>query len=138
MHCTFDFCPQTSQLKDSNVTNVLIHTLDFQVAKVCSTYELEYVYVCTFKMYGLFSLECGCNLQGTEKGDPTCNNDDGKCNCKCDVDGDKCATCSKGYYSFPQCLGKRKIEINIILGSKVSVFQSVNVLKKVQLIANVT
>ena len=93
----------------TNVTNVLIHTLDFQVAKVCSTYELEYVYVCTFKMYGLFSLECGCNLQGTEKGDPTCNNDDGKCNCKCDVDGDKCDTCELGHQGFPDCHGKFQI-----------------------------
>ena len=76
-----------------------------------------------------------CNKEGSK--DKTCDKE-GKCTCNDHVDGDKCATCSEGFYSFPQCLGKRKNKINTILGSKVSVFQSVNVLKKVQLRANVT
>ena len=54
----------------------------------------------------IFYLECKCNLQGTEKGDPTCTNDAGKCNCKCDVSGDKCDTCELGHEGFPDCHGK--------------------------------
>ena len=27
------------------------------------------------------------------------------------VDGDKCSSCSEGYYKFPQCLGKRKVKL---------------------------
>ena len=54
----------------------------------------------------IFYLECQCNLQGTEKGDPTCTNDAGKCNCKCDVSGDKCDTCELGHQGFPDCHGK--------------------------------
>ena len=60
----------------------------------------------SFDLFWFFILlECGCNVKGTEKGDPTCNNKDGKCNCKCDVSGDKCDTCELGHQGFPDCHG---------------------------------
>ena len=30
----------------------------------------------------------------------------GECSCKAHVGGDKCDTCSAGYYNFPACTGK--------------------------------
>ena len=35
----------------------------------------------------------------------TCNAN-GKCNCKANVVGNKCNTCSVGFYNFPTCQGK--------------------------------
>ena len=40
-----------------------------------------------------FFVACGCNEQGVEKNDLTCGDKDGKCNCRCDVRGDKCNEC---------------------------------------------
>ena len=45
--------------------------------------------------------DCNCNADGSE--DLTCDADTGKCHCKCDVEGDKCDTCTAGHHSFPDC-----------------------------------
>ena len=47
-------------------------------------------------------IACGCNEFGVENGDLTCNKE-GKCNCKCDVSGDKCNECKPGHHGFPDC-----------------------------------
>ena len=51
-------------------------------------------------------IACGCNEQGVEKDDLTCGDKDGKCNCKCNVRGNKCNECEVGHYGFPKCTGK--------------------------------
>ena len=50
-------------------------------------------------------IACGCNVQGVEKNDFTCDRE-GKCNCRCDVRGDKCDECEIGHHGFPKCTGK--------------------------------
>lgn len=47
-------------------------------------------------------------MEGVENGDPTCDND-GKCNCKCDVAGNKCDVCEVGHQGFPDCHGKMRL-----------------------------
>ena len=37
--------------------------------------------------------------------DDTCDAETGKCHCKCNVEGDKCDTCTAGYHTFPDCHG---------------------------------
>ena len=44
--------------------------------------------------------ECKCSENGAV--DNTCD-DDGKCTCKEQVDGDKCDKCLQGHYNFPMC-----------------------------------
>ena len=71
--------------------------------------------------------ECGCNLQGTEckdidtciptsilesLKDITCDND-GKCNCRCNIKGDKCDGCNAEFWSYPHCHGKTILRNNI-------------------------
>jgi hypothetical protein len=51
-----------------------------------------------------FYSECGCNQEGVEDGDMNCDKD-GKCNCKCNVYGDKCNECNAEYFGFPVCHG---------------------------------
>lgn len=36
----------------------------------------------------------------------TCDAITGKCHCKCDVEGDKCDTCTDGHKGFPDCHGQ--------------------------------
>ena len=50
------------------------------------------------------SIACNCNAEGSE--DLTCDAITGKCHCKCDIEGDKCDTCTNGHKSFPDCHGK--------------------------------
>ena len=50
-------------------------------------------------------LACNCNEKGTEEGDFTCDAVTGKCHCKCDVEGDKCDTCTSHHKGFPDCHG---------------------------------
>ena len=49
-----------------------------------------------------FNLACKCDEQGslTELCD-----DDGKCDCKPNIVGEKCDACLDQFYSFPQCKG---------------------------------
>ena len=56
-------------------------------------------------MFKVYFVACVCNKQGVEKGDETCDKN-GKCNCRCDVIGDKCNECEIGHHGFPNCTGK--------------------------------
>ena len=42
-------------------------------------------------------------MEGSE--DETCD-DQGRCNCRCNVKGDKCDECNTEYWGFPACYGK--------------------------------
>ena len=44
-------------------------------------------------------LDCACNTQGTIQADERCN-DNGLCNCKSTVRGDKCTQCAPHYYGL--------------------------------------
>ena len=48
-------------------------------------------------------IECNCDEDGSEDGN--CDVDSGKCSCKHGFDGDKCNTCAKEFFGFPNCLG---------------------------------
>ena len=52
-----------------------------------------------------FPLACACEKQGTVGNVDTCD-DNGACNCKANVYGEKCDTCSAGFYNFPACTGR--------------------------------
>ena len=45
---------------------------------------------------------CNCHGDGSEDGN--CN-DAGICSCKLGFEGDKCDTCAKEFFGFPQCQG---------------------------------
>ena len=51
---------------------------------------------------------CMCNADGSSG--ITCGADDGKCDCKNNVMGDKCTQCVDGTYGFPDCQGSMKIK----------------------------
>ena len=53
----------------------------------------------------IFAIACACETQGTVGNADTCNGN-GLCDCKANVEGDKCDICSAGYYNFPACTGK--------------------------------
>ena len=46
-----------------------------------------------------------CDARGTVDNSDSCDGN-GVCTCKENVEGDKCDTCSAGYYNFPTCTGK--------------------------------
>ena len=50
-----------------------------------------------------------CNADGSSG--ITCGADDGKCDCKNNVMGDKCTQCVDGTYGFPDCQGWVKIKL---------------------------
>ena len=50
-------------------------------------------------------LACGCNKEGVENGDLTCD-EQGRCKCRCDVQGDKCSECEPEHQGYPECHGK--------------------------------
>ena len=56
------------------------------------------------------NLACGCNKKGVENGDLTCD-EQGRCRCRCDVQGDKCSECEPGHQGFPECHGKSTLKI---------------------------
>ena len=79
-------------------------TLDFQSVKVtfgCNFFSLEII-------DNYIIIACGCNMEGVENGDPTCDKD-GQCTCKCDVTGRKCDVCEVGHQGFPDCHGKLRL-----------------------------
>ena len=47
-------------------------------------------------------IECNCDRDGSVFGN--CD-DAGKCSCMPGFDGDKCNTCAKDFFGFPQCQG---------------------------------
>ena len=47
--------------------------------------------------------DCGCNSEGSTS--LQCSST-GKCNCKSNIDGNKCDTCKSSYFGFPSCSGK--------------------------------
>ena len=53
----------------------------------------------------VFILACACDTQGTVDNADTCD-ENGVCTCQNYVEGDKCDTCSAGYYNYPACTGK--------------------------------
>ena len=60
-------------------------------------------------IYILFNfVDCECNLAGSYGN--TCDAN-GKCNCKANIVGNKCDTCSVGYWNFPACEGKNYLYI---------------------------
>ena len=65
------------------------------------------IYVHGTKINNIFFsfVDCACDRQGTVGNKHTCDGN-GECSCKANVEGDKCDTCSAGYYSFPACTGK--------------------------------
>ena len=60
------------------------------------------------------NLACGCNIKGVEDGDLSCN-EQGKCRCRCDIQGDKCSECKPGHQGFPECHGKSAFNFKCIL-----------------------
>ena len=50
-------------------------------------------------------------MEGSE--DNTCD-ENGQCNCKCNIKGVKCDECNSEYYGFPECHGKRYIKCTVI------------------------
>ena len=63
------------------------------------------IYVDGTKFSIFFSfVDCACETQGTDGHVVTCDGN-GACNCKPNVEGDKCDTCSAGFYNFPACTG---------------------------------
>ena len=48
---------------------------------------------------------CNCVEEGSYG--ISCGEDDGKCNCKNNVVGDKCEQCIDGTYKYPECEGKK-------------------------------
>ena len=48
-------------------------------------------------------IECECHQNGS-LADGNCD-DAGKCSCKPGFDKDKCNTCAKEYFGFPDCQG---------------------------------
>ena len=56
-------------------------------------------------IFWTFFSECDCNTEGTEDGDISCDKN-GKCNCKCNIYGDKCNECNAEYFGFPTCHGR--------------------------------
>ena len=56
----------------------------------------------TLKGFMVTLRDCGCNMDGSE--DKLCD-DAGQCNCKCNVQGEKCDSCMDGFFGFPACQG---------------------------------
>ena len=67
--------------------------------------NVSYICYFSFTLTNVIFIACGCNAQGVEKGDLTCDKE-GKCNCRCDVRGAKCSECEIGHTGFPNCTGK--------------------------------
>ena len=61
--------------------------------------------------------ECHCNEAGVEEvegaKDMSCD-DNGKCNCLCNIKGPKCNECNAEFYDFPNCHGKTLIICKLI------------------------
>ena len=38
--------------------------------------------------------------------DNSCDQSDGQCSCKANISGEKCDTCSPGWWGFPHCQGE--------------------------------
>ena len=51
-----------------------------------------------------FVLECECNTWGTKEN--ICNKE-GNCDCRKNVEGERCDKCHSDFYSYPSC-GNRK------------------------------
>ena len=60
----------------------------------------------TLKGFMVSLRDCGCNMDGSE--DKLCD-DAGQCNCKCNVQGEKCDSCVDGFFGFPACQGIKAI-----------------------------
>ena len=55
------------------------------------------------KVYSI-STACQCNAYGTKDG--LCEANGNQCPCKDNYVGAKCDQCARGFYNFPQCVGK--------------------------------
>ena len=53
------------------------------------------------KSYDNFFIDCDCYQPGTNNGLISCT-EEGHCNCKTFVDGNKCKSCDDGYYRLSQ------------------------------------
>ena len=59
---------------------------------------------CTCTVYFFSFVACDCETHGTVGNSHTCD-ENGKCDCKSNVQGDKCNKCYVGHYNFPACTG---------------------------------
>ena len=58
--------------------------------------------ICRTALYSVLflNLDCNCNTDGSTS--LQCK-DDGTCDCKTNIDGQKCDQCMESYYNFPAC-----------------------------------
>ncbi len=66
----------------------------------------------TSRVYFIFTA-CQCNPDGTKDG--LCEANGNQCPCKDNYAGAKCDQCARGFYNFPQCVGKLVYTYGIIL-----------------------
>ena len=59
----------------------------------------------------LIDLDCDCNADGSTS--LQCK-DDGSCDCKNYITGQKCDQCMENYYNFPTCSSKQSPLPNIV------------------------
>ena len=85
----------------SSVMLVLLDSTTSQLAQVGGTN----LFVQNELNNTFFYSACDCEKQGTVDNDDTCD-DNGACKCKANFNGDKCDTCSAGFYNFPACTGR--------------------------------
>ena len=116
---TLDTVLADQMLRETDVTHVLLVSLNFQDVKVNLGFKLVFLQLndtlvtiyCFLYEYSLFSkvliisifIACLCDEEGSNgKG---CGESNGKCECKDNVVGDKCTQCTDGTYMFPECEG---------------------------------
>ena len=56
-------------------------------------------------------IECLCDDEGSTK--ITCDNDTGHCSCRPNVEGNRCDSCSTGFFKFPGCEGEFRFQTGI-------------------------
>ena len=62
----------------------------------------------------MYVLECSCNTWGTTEN--ICRQDDGICDCRENVVGERCDKCHSKYYPFPSCdKGKYDYALHVLL-----------------------
>ena len=87
-------------LVETSVTHVARDFLDFHNVEV---FFFSIFQKTIFSLYYLVSfIGCHCHRDGSLDG--KCD-DAGKCYCKFGIEGDKCNTCAKKFFGFPNCRG---------------------------------
>ena len=52
----------------------------------------------------VYILVCACDPVGAVK--EICDKVNGECLCQDNFNGERCDVCARGYYGYPQCMGK--------------------------------